>query len=193
MTVRRRKSFGATMCLLLGCTGALGVPEDPPIAEETGRLLQLCAERSEDQVTDAVIQLSRTVCFGVCPSYTVEVGVDGAVAFEGDEYVEARGLRCDSIEAEHVGKLVEAALRLGFMELTQAEVDECSGWWTDHPSVITTVNVDGRKKTIDYYLGCKNQVGKRLIQLADRIDLVLETARWVGPPDSHWKTWLEDP
>jgi hypothetical protein len=155
--------FVISTALLAGCTEHASKPE-----AETGV---------------EFIRLSRTTCFGMCPVYTVEVSSKGVVHYEGELFVHQEGERSGSIEIKEVSDLGQEIIAAGFMDLTQEEVDECPEEWTDHPTAILTVRIDGRTKRISHYDGCEGStLYDRLTKLEDRVDEVLQTAKWIEKP-----------
>src|SRR5262245_49637963 len=63
------------------------------------------------------ITLSRTICFGSCPSYWVQIFGDGTVKYEGMDFVAVKGTRENKIAGTEVVKLVNAFLAVEFFGL----------------------------------------------------------------------------
>ena len=133
---------------------------------------------------NALIKLSRTRCYGSCPSYSVEVNAAGEVKFHGFHFVKSEGLHIRNIPPEKVSALVNEIVSAGFMDLTQKEVDECPDSWTDSPTAHLLVKFNGNENTIKHYHGCRGKdLYQTLIDLESRVDEVLETEIWIkGPP-----------
>ena len=53
-----------------------------------------------------VVKLERDPCYGLCPSYTVEVDADGAVRYHGRKFVGVRGPVSSRVDAAGVSRLV---------------------------------------------------------------------------------------
>lgn len=100
-----------------------------------------------NQEEKPLFSLFRTVCFGTCPSYSLEVYNNHKVVFEGLHFVEPMGKHTFSISASEF-----KALKAKFEELSIAKMD--SLYPTDGlipqdvPSIIITSNLNGvAKKT----------------------------------------------
>jgi len=120
---------------------------------------------------DTRIQLERTVCFGMCPAYSVSIDAQGNVTFEGKEFVRVKGVQTDRIPISKVRALLEMADRISFFEMH----DHNRAAVTDLPTRFVTVTVSGRSKRIDDYFGAP----KELRDFEREIDLAAGTKRWV--------------
>jgi hypothetical protein len=120
---------------------------------------------------DTRIQLERTVCFGMCPAYSVSIDAQGNVTFEGKEFVRVKGVQTDRIPISKVRALLEMADRISFFEMH----DHYRAAVTDLPTRFVTVTVSGRSKRIDDYFGAP----KELRDFEREIDLAAGTKRWV--------------
>ena len=138
------------------------------------------------------ISLERTECFGSCPAYRMTVTSTGDVTFEGYSSVACVGTRRKHIDSKTIQKLTDAlnqASVLGFRDSYRNELDGCPSLWTDNPSAITTVSINGQVKRINHYHGCQEVDANaperekpypaQLTLLEDRIDEILETGDWV--------------
>jgi len=63
------------------------------------------------------VTLTRTVCFGSCPAYTVTIHPDGTVDWRGTEYVAAVGVRHGRIADDAFARLARAIEKVRFFEL----------------------------------------------------------------------------
>ena len=88
------------------------------------------------------ITLSRSICFGACPSYTVEVDGDGTVLYNGERFVAETGQRTAHIPRRDVRKLYDAFRKAEFFWLFNAYQAHI----TDFPSHIVSIEYDGHKK-----------------------------------------------
>jgi hypothetical protein len=96
------------------------------------------------------IILQRERCYGFCPEYTLEIGADGMVSYNGRAYVRVHGTRIKRIAKDDA----EAIFALA----------ECGGFWsmdsdysvpiTDNPTAIVTLQVGGRHKVVRDYPPC---------------------------------------
>ena len=130
-----------------------------------------------------VITLERTPCFGTCPMYKLEIFADGKVVYEGTDFVKRKGRVESRITKAQVQQLVREFNRINYFKLENEYVSEgpnCPQWWTDSPSVVTSINWKGRQKTIHHYHGCYGtEVLEQLTALENKIDQVANTKRWV--------------
>jgi hypothetical protein len=92
------------------------------------------------------------------------------------------GTAAGEVPPERVRVLVSELERAGYFSFsnryTSAE-PACGRYSTDSPSAITSVRFEGRSKRIEHDYGCGNAPGA-LVVLEQRIDEVLNSARWTG-------------
>ncbi len=117
------------------------------------------------------ITLERTVCFGSCPAYTVEISSDGSVVYEGKSSVVVSGRHTAAVAKEQAQEAIREFERIGFFELPGFY----KAYLSDGPSDIFTLKIGGRSKTV------RNEgTGPRaLSDLAARIDVLAGVERWV--------------
>jgi hypothetical protein len=135
---------------------------------------------------DTMITLSRSQCFGSCPDYKVSVTGDGTVTFEGREFVKTKGVAKGSITSDAVRQLIAAFETATFFSLRDAyetAKDGCPEKWTDNPTVLTSLRLNGKTKVISHYHGCKDSIGNSypngLTELENRIDELSGTRQWI--------------
>jgi hypothetical protein len=127
---------------------------------------------------DTLISLKRSVCYGSCPDYTVTISSDGTVIFEGRKFVKMAGIHKGSISRDIVRQLIAEFDKENFFSLNdsyRSAKDGCPEEWTDAPTVVTSIKIDGRFKSIDHYHGCEQDQGnsiypKGLTNLENAID-----------------------
>lgn len=137
---------------------------------------------------DVVITLTRTSCFGYCPSYKLTISADGMVSFEGRDYVKTKGTIKSRISRKQLQQLISEFKKLNYFSLRdtyQSEEDGCSTVWTDYPSATTSIRLNGKTKSILHYYGCHKDPGnamypKGLTELESKIDEIVGTERWIG-------------
>jgi len=135
---------------------------------------------------DLLITLERTVCYGRCPAYKLSIKSDGAVLFEGIDFTKVKGKAEDKISSEKVSQLIKAFENADFYNLNGKYDNQNCYQWTDNPSATTSIQIDGKAKSIAHYQGCregndnfKKELSK-LTELENKIDEIVETKRWVG-------------
>lgn len=123
------------------------------------------------------IELSRSVCYGVCPDYKVVVKSDGTVEYEGHEYVSKRGRATDRVPIADAEALLRKFDQAGFDRLSVP--DPCpKGLASDSPTNILAVRRKTGSHVVEHYLGnmCAPPV---LADLADAVDKTAKTDRWI--------------
>ena len=136
---------------------------------------------------DTLISLRRTICYGRCPDYRVTITADGTVTFEGYKYVKASGTVQSKITPEQVQQLISEVQKANYFALKNNYVrkeDGCPEVWTDNPSAITEIKINGKKKSITHYHGCEENRGtsiypKALTELENKIDEIADTKQWI--------------
>jgi hypothetical protein len=131
--------------------------------------------------TDAVITLERTPCFGTCPVYSVRITSDGAVDYEGKQFVRITGLAHATIPTEDVARLVDEFEKSGYFSLQDnykfvVRADGSRAYVTDLPTTTTSIQIGTRRKKIENYVGAP----EALRDLERRIDAVAGTMRWIS-------------
>lgn len=121
------------------------------------------------------ISLSRTVCYGFCPAYTVSITGDGEVRYNGQAFVDAVGERTATIPRADVERLVARFDEIGFDSLKNAYRAQVS----DLPTFTVTITRNGRSKTVVDYGGRSAGMPQAVRDLQDEIDRVAQTSRWV--------------
>lgn len=125
-----------------------------------------------------VITLDRSVCFGSCPVYKVEIYEDGKVVYEGKEFVKKKGIAHSQITKQELEHLVEQFTKINYFDL-KSEPD-CPQSSTDHPSASTSLKWHGRQNVVIHYHGCSgSEVLKQLTELEDKIDTAVNSKQWI--------------
>ncbi len=108
------------------------------------------------------IIMQRTACYGTCPQYTISVYCDGTIKYDGKLFVEKIGCFYSTINHDQVRAIKTLIDEISFFNLSQ----KYDAPITDIPSVVTKVNLDGKKhQIIDRYKG--PMVLKKLYALLD--------------------------
>ena len=122
--------------------------------------------------------LTRSMCYGLCPAYTVEVSGDGAVQFTGRRYVRSLGSRRRHISPGAITKLLAEFRRADFFSLK----DSYSSMDTDLPSYTGSMEFDGRKKSVRDYAGRPVGMPEAVTLLEQAIDRLAGAGKWIGSP-----------
>ena len=139
--------------------------------------------QSQEIPDDLVITLERTACYGTCPGYKLTVKANGSVVFEGKQFTETKGKAEGEIDKAKVLQLIKEFKDTGYLKLDGKY--DCHQW-TDNPSAKTSIQIDGTKKSIDHYHGCRDgdegfvKELAQLTRLENKIDEIVGSKRWVG-------------
>jgi hypothetical protein len=136
-----------------------------------------CSQRVPDLSAHELLRFERTVCFGECPAYKVDLFEDGHLQYAGSVAVAIPG------PAEvWIATPAMAKIRSSIQRLSELKADCCNCYdSTDSPSVNMTFRTRGGKepKKIDHYHGCE-KAPDWLYEMENSIDELLDTERWVG-------------
>jgi hypothetical protein len=114
---------------------------------------------------------------------------DGRVEYEGKDHVKMKGLTKSRITFEQTAKLIEAFNGINFFALRdqyQSTQDGCATVATDNPSVIISMKIGSRQKTLTHYHGCLETFEPyrtyphELVEFEDKIDEIVGTSEWTG-------------
>ena len=142
-------------------------PEDLPKTHQ--------AFPSVNSLNGVVMTLSRSQCFGSCPSYRVEIHGDGSVRFEGKAFVVVEGQHRDHLSAGQVSEIVEAFRKADYFSLR----DEYRYPVTDCPTYETSFAADRVSKKVADYVGEEQGMPQAVSDLEETIDRVVGTLKWV--------------
>ena len=124
---------------------------------------------------DVVITLERTPCFGTCPVYLLAIQGGGTVIYEGKDFVEVKGTAEKTISQDQIDKLVTEFEKADYFSLKDSYTERTI---TDAPTVITSIDINGKTKRIEHYHGDFTAPGK-LTELEDRIDEIVDSKQWI--------------
>jgi hypothetical protein len=137
---------------------------------------------------DARIAIRRSVCYGSCPVYDLEIRGDGGVTFTGYNYVRFRDRRTKTVSRVAVANLFADFQRAGYFTWKDRYETEA----TDMATVTTWVTVGTRAKKITDYgptpllpADKDRVVRERLAALENEVDAVAGSDEWVRCPDGE--------
>ncbi len=182
----------ATVLLLIASCRTIGDPPRqaapattssiPPAAQEA-RLAPPSASCSPPrQSPGARLVLERTLCYGFCPDYTIEIRGDGQATFEGRKFVRVRG--------RISGRILQAQVDALFAQAACAQPEKWKSEYTwpvtDNPTAIVTFDPSGGGPTIVVrdYPPChetheRNETPAALCELERAIDDTFGAADYV--------------
>ena len=120
--------------------------------------------------------LERTACYGTCPIYRLTVYRDGAVEYDGEQFVKVKGKATGQITADQVTELDAAFVAAHYFDLEDKYTDY---EMTDMPSANTSYAGDGKHKAIEHYYG-DSKAPPALQTLEDAIDRIVHVDQWIG-------------
>ena len=129
------------------------------------------AAQTRVPANDFSVTLQREPCLGECPYYKVTILANGSVQYEGGGYVKVEGVRKSAISLSAVQQLEQKLRDQNFLHWEEKQ-EIC----VDYPVVEITATIDGQHTHV--LEGCRTP-GK-ILELADEIDRLAGTARWVG-------------
>jgi hypothetical protein len=128
-----------------------------------------------DSVT---VELSRGPCLGLCPTYSVRVHGNGSVEYTGAGHVRERGKATATLSADQVTTILEKLDSVGFFGIE----DSAFAWAFDTAGIAVVVSVDGithRVSSDQAATGPKSGTQARFVQVANEIDQIIGSRRWV--------------
>jgi hypothetical protein len=127
------------------------------------------------------IILERTVCFGNCPSYKIELHGDGTVLYEGRAFVAVTGSQRASVPKASIIELVKLFEQADYYSL----LSQYKSRITDNPTQTTSIEIDGQRKQVVDYLGLYVGMPLSVMKLEEAIDRLSGDARWVHGPSAR--------
>ncbi len=128
-------------------------------------------------VSQPLVRLKRTGCYGWCPEYEVDIDSHGKVTYEGRKHVMTQGTVTEQLSDERLRELREAVVRSWGVEMPS---EECAcGCSSDSPEVEITTWRTGASETLAYDQGCE-KAPAALHALELEIDRVVDIERWIG-------------
>jgi hypothetical protein len=135
------------------------------------------------------IKLERTACFGTCPVYSVELRGDGAVVYQGYNFVAVCGRQKYRIPPADVAKLVETARQMDFWSLDRQYRSRV----TDNPTQFVSLTIGGQTKVVEDYVGESVGMPPAVTALEVAIDRAAGIDRWINPrPTSGTRSGCEN-
>ncbi len=130
---------------------------------------------ADSDTTTVLITLERTVCFGFCPEYRLALHGDGRVEYEGIRNVATLGRRTAAINGKEVRILAASLVDSGYFDLNNRYENRRV---TDMPSVLTSVRIGNRVKSISHYMG-DFSAPESLSAMENAIDSVARSKQWI--------------
>lgn len=110
------------------------------------------------------VSMSKTPCYGKCPSYTLTIFNNGHLVYHGKRFVEKEGIYDGTITADQLTLIKEKIDAVHFFELSSKYDNQA----TDIPSCIIEVNLNGKTKKITDRVGAPKEL-KELEKLIEEL------------------------
>lgn len=126
---------------------------------------------SNYDINNVEITLERTECFGTCPIYSLSIFGNETVIYNGQKNVVVKGIKTSQISQDKIIELINEFKTIDYFCLN----DSYAAPYTDAPSTITSIAIDGKTKKISDY-------GKSLDKLAElenKIDEISGANVWI--------------
>ncbi|MFZ2869809.1 DUF6438 domain-containing protein, partial [Zavarzinia sp.] len=122
------------------------------------------------------ISIEHTACFGACPIYTVTIGGDGRVTYDGGFNVAFAGRVEERVDPVAVAALIEQFRAAQFFGLE----DRYAAGVTDLPSTVLRLRLGKTEKTVVDYAGLYDGMPPSVIELERAVETLARSARWVS-------------
>jgi uncharacterized protein DUF6438 len=122
------------------------------------------------------ITLSRSGCYGRCPTYEVEIHGDGTVLYDGKFNVAVKGKHTAKISHASLAELVDFFRKANYFSLSDRYVSSV----TDSPAYETSISFDGVSKSVLDYVGKSVGMPSTVSDVEAAIDRLSGACKWVG-------------
>ncbi len=138
------------------------------------------------------VTLKKSDCDADCSVYNLSIQPNGNILFEGISMTKVKGKIESSLSETKLDQLINEIVKADFFSLKNFytyESKNCPWIMLDRSTIILSINLNGKKKTITHYLGCAERnepetalkpFPQQLYNLENRIDEIIETKRWIG-------------
>ena len=143
-----------------------------PIEKKPNRVVRFPKTHGLSAVS---IQLSRSQCYGSCPSYVVTLRGEGSVSFHGEAFVSIPGDHSAQIPIQSFVALLDQFRAGNFLAFRNSY----RTGWTDLPTYCLSVKIGNQVKVVKDYGGEWMGMPAAVTELEDAVDRVSGSARWV--------------
>jgi hypothetical protein len=125
-------------------------------------------------ITNVVMTLYRSRCFGICPVYNVTIYGNGTVVYEGIANVNSTGMRVSTISEYLVRQLLSEFKNINYFSLNDTEISSHVVY--DAPLFTTSLSINGKTNMIHHYETADPQT---LTALENTIDDIVNSNQWI--------------
>jgi len=145
---------------------------NPPQEESAPAEIPPISEAKAHQIPDSLFfGMSRTPCFGQCPTYDLRLYSSGYATYTGNDHVE----RIGQFEAQYAPALADSIVaysqRIGFMFMLD---NYDNSLVTDLPAVVFYLKVDDTPKRIYCRISCPEE----LMDFTTKVERWIEELEW---------------
>ncbi len=119
--------------------------------------------------TNPVLSLSRSACYGYCPTYNLTFKGNGIATYEGFNHVDRIGLFEAKVSKEQLQRLMNRFNEIKFFEMKDLYDDMV----TDIPTYTVTYTLNGKTKTVTDRFGSPQELRdaeKFMDEIANSLD-----------------------
>lgn len=120
------------------------------------------------------ISLSRSGCFGTCPSYAVDIYGSGKAEYRGDGYVDVFGRHVYAVPPESVARLVDSLRNSDIWSLRPVYRAKI----TDSPTYVLKIGIGGETHTLEDYVGEWAGMRATVSDFEGEVDKVARSSMW---------------
>lgn len=139
--------------------------EEVNTTSQTDTIVVMMEEKADEDTL--LLSFERTACYGRCPIYKIKAYKSGFTTFEGLNFTEKLGFFASRIELSELERLYEEAESIGYFEMKDKYDKEGV---TDLPSVISMIDMHGKKKRIVARLDVPQQLQDFHQEIDDTFD-----------------------
>ncbi|MEN8927323.1 MAG: DUF6438 domain-containing protein [Flavobacteriales bacterium] len=132
---------------------------------------QAALEPEDREVGIAVLSISKSVCFGVCPAYSAQIFKDGTMLYEGIKNVKNIGKFKGKVDLNQLEATINEVVSIGYFKLNAVYDNK---YVTDVPTVTTYINNKGKAKKVICRFECDpllTKANKAIEALVNSIEL----------------------
>lgn len=153
-----------SVCILLLACGLL--------ACRSKQEQQHSSEVPDASLNDTLFYQNRGACFGTCPVFELVIYKDGRAILSGIRHVKHVGSYQAILAYEQYSPLIAAVQKIGFLDWEDSYDNDKV---TDLPSIITAVNLNGKRKQVL----ARYKAPESLIFLNEEVDRLIDQVNWI--------------
>ena len=132
------------------------------------------------------IKMTRTMCFGTCPAYTVVIHGDGRIDWQGEEYVSVKGVAHAMISGDQLAAISAELDKVAFFTLAEDGSPPSDACKHGH-ACVKVICTDTSHTRLDVTRGKQHHAiddahctGLAVEAVEVLIDKLTNTERWIG-------------